>query len=249
MLINQIIPIGEVSQSQKLRMYNLYSENYNHTSKELFFSDLANKQFVIMVFDESHEIQGFSTAGINPKNCGTQNYNILFSGDTIISPEHWGTQELLKGFMTLVGKLLASDKEKEWYWFLISKGHRTYMYLALFFKAYYPHVKKTDPKLKHILNEVASKMFPESWLPEKDLIVFPEKMGELTPELAKGSFNKTHNKHVAFFLEKNPHFYRGEELACITSLSFENIHPRQHNNLEKGYTEGIPNFSTVKISV
>jgi len=249
MLTNQIALIKELSLHQKLRMFHLYAENYNQTNKELFLNDLSNKQFVILLLDENDKIQGFSTVGINPKNCGTQNYNILFSGDTIISPKHWGTQELVKGFMTLVGRLLASDKEKDWYWFLISKGHRTYMYLALFFQAYYPHAKETDLKLKHILNKVATKMFSESWLPQKDLIVFPERMGELTPELAKGSFNKKRNKHVAFFLEKNPHFYRGEELACITPLSFQNIHPRQHKYLTQGYLEGIPNSLPAKISV
>jgi len=249
MLTNQFLHLNELSHQQKLRMFKLYAANYNNTSKPLFLSDISKKQYVILLLDEQNEIQGFSSIAVNPKNCGTNNYNIFFSGDTIISPKFWGTQELVKGFTEAVGRLLASDQQKKWYWFLMSKGHRTYMYLVLFFKTYYPHLKEANPELKQILNEVADKLFGKYWQPEKDLIVFPESMGELTPELAHASFEKRRNKHVAFFLEKNPDFYKGEELACITPLNFENIHPRLHQYMQKGFNEGIPVLDKIKIAV
>lgn len=239
MLNHQFLPVHQLSIPQKLKMYHLYSANYNCTQKDMFLNDLSDKQFVILLLDEVREIQGFSTIGINPKDCGTATYNIMFSGDTIIAPAHWGTQELARGFTKAIGRLLASDKEKDWYWFLMSKGHRTYMYLALFFEAYYPHVARPYPELKRILHEVAPKMFGEYWQPAQDLIVFPESMGQLTPELAQGSFDKKRNKHIAFFLEKNPRFYAGEELACIAPLTFENLHPRVHAHLQSGYDEDV----------
>jgi len=240
MLSNQLIPIGQLSSVQRTRMYDLFAANYDKTSEQQFFDDLSNKQFILLLTDEVNIIQGFSTVGVNPKGCGTADYNILFSGDTIISPEHWGTQELAKGFTETVGKLVASDEEKDWYWFLMSKGHRTYMYLAIFFEAYYPHVKEGHPKLKQILDKVAFTLFGNYWKPEADLIVFPESMGELSSELAQGTFDKQKNKHVAFFLEKNPRFYKGEELACITPLHLENFHPRMRKYWEQGYEEGLP---------
>lgn len=245
MLNHQFLPVHQLSTPQKLKMYDLYSANYNCTQKDMFFEDLSNKQFVILLVDQQLEVQGFSTVSVNPKDCGTDTYNIMFSGDTIIAPEHWGTQELVKGFTETVGRLLASDPEKEWYWFLMSKGHRTYMYLALFFEAYYPHVAHPYPELKQILDKTAPKLFGEYWRPEEDLIIFSESMGELTPELAQGSFDKKRNKHVAFFLEKNPRFYAGEELACIAPLGFKNMHPRIHRYLQKGWEAGIPDFDLV----
>ena len=128
----------DLTQASLGRMFLIMEQNYSSISRISFDKDLENKQFIGVLTDNNKVIQGFTTYGINPYETGTPEYNILFSGDTIISPEYWGSQELVKGWCKTVGRLIAGSPEKKWYWFLLSKGHRTYMYLPLFFEKYYP---------------------------------------------------------------------------------------------------------------
>ena len=124
----------DLTQASLGRMFLIMEQNYSSISRISFDKDLENKQFIGVLKDTNNVIQGFTTYAINPCETGTLEYNILFSGDTIISPEYWGSQELVKGWCKTVGGLIAGSPEKKWYWFLLSKGHRTYMYLPLFFE-------------------------------------------------------------------------------------------------------------------
>jgi len=230
------LSINELTAEHKNRMYAILCSNYNKTSYQQFLVDLSKKDYVVLVFDLNETIQGFSTQAIFSQMVGTENCNILFSGDTIINPEYWGTQELVKEFVRLVGRLINADSNQKWYWFLISKGHRTYLYLPLFFKQYYPGLpEKNNEQLKPLLDSVSRKMFGEHWNPDTGLIVFPSSMGELIPELAEGSFKRKNNKHTEFFLEKNPEFYKGHELACLAPLNMENLHTRLHRYLNPNF--------------
>lgn len=223
---------SELDNTAISRMYILMEQNYNYVSFKAFRTDLSNKQLIGILKDDKEEIQGFTTFAINPCNTGTTSYNILFSGDTIISPAYWGTQELAKGWCQTVGGLIAGSPQKKWYWFLLSKGHRTYMYLPLFFEKYYPTFDKDkEDNLFPIINSCAEAMYGNYWKPERGVISFDESHGEL-----KNPFHKTtkNNKHVQFFLKSNPYFYKGDELTCMADLSIDNFKRFTKNEVIKG---------------
>ena len=73
------------------------------------------------------EIFRDSTFAVNPGGYQNKDYNILFSGDTIISGDF--IPKLVKSWCVLVAPLLHKYPNKTWMWYLLSKGHRTYMYL------------------------------------------------------------------------------------------------------------------------
>lgn len=210
---------------QKERMFELMSENYHSMTREVFYRDLMNKQIVGLILDEDEVIQGFTTFAINPKGTGTETYNVLFSGDTIISPDHWGSLVMVKGWCTAVGEIIATDREKAWYWYLMSKGHRTYMYLPLFFHKYFPAVDGNDhdQMLKPIIDRVSSKLYPGNWYPDTGVIKFNSDAGALSPELGQGTYDRKNNVHVAFFLKSNPGFHKGDELVCMANLHPDNL--------------------------
>ena len=206
------------------QMFHLMEANYDYVSQEQFIQDLEKKQWVGLLRDEDEMIQGFTTFAINPNGTGTSEYNIIFSGDTIISPAYWGSLELIKGGMHTGGQMVASEPNKKWYWLLISKGHRTYMYLPLFFKDYFPRYDEPySEKLFSILNHSCKTLFGDNWKKEKGLVIFPESMGQLKPELAVATWDKKNKPPVAFFLKKNPGFHLGHELACLTEASPDNL--------------------------
>lgn len=226
-LYSALVPRRLLQADEVERMYALMRENYEGVSEATFRNDLSRKQLVLVLRDGQEVIQGFTTWAIDPAGCGGRGTHIIFSGDTLISPAYWGTQEMMRGWCRALGRLLAGQPEADWYWYLISKGHRTYMYLPLFLKEYYPSATGTPPaRLKNILDDCSRRMFGNCWYPEEGLIRFPEPRGALKPELAQATFAKKHKPDVRFFLEKNPEFYKGNELACLASLAPDNINAR-----------------------
>ena len=237
----QLVARNTLSMDTVERMFDLMQHHYDYMSHDTFLSDLNQKQYVGVLYDNENIVQGFTTYAINPKNCGTMDYNILFSGDTILSPEHWGTQELVRGFCHSVGQFAASDKTKKWYWYLLSKGHRTYMYLPLFFEGYYPSLNPPPNELilRSVVNEVSQKMYPKYWLPDLGILRFDGHFGQLSKELAEGTFQKANKPHIAFFLQKNPQFFEGEELVCLTELTPDNLKRIAKEYILKGMNEPL----------
>ncbi len=215
----------ELTKTDISTMFEMMISNYSNVTQEMFNNDLSNKQFVGLIHDESKRIRGFTTFVLNPDNCAGPDYHIIFSGDTIIDPLHWGTQILMKGWCHTIGRLISTDKNKKWYWYLLSKGHRTYMYLPLFFKTFYPNPDLSDQQeeLSQIADRVSSKFYGTNWKKDLGVIKFEEHHGELNTALAEATYKKSKSPYVSFFLERNPDFYKGDELVCIAPLSPDNL--------------------------
>jgi hypothetical protein len=99
------------------------------------------------------------------------------------------------------------------------------MYLPLFYENYYPAIKPApnEAELKAIVQAVSSKLYPRYWLPDLGILRFDKHLGQLSPALAEATFQKAHKPHIAFFLQRNPKFYEGEELVCLAPLNPENM--------------------------
>ena len=207
------------------RMYELMISNYSEITPEIFQKDLDQKQLIGLIKDVSDRIQGFTTYAVDPAGTDGSNHHIIFSGDTIIDPKHWGTQILMKGWCHTIGRIIASDNNKNWYWYLLSKGHRTFMYLPLFFKQYYPSPLPADNHdcLAEIADITSTKLYGDSWKKDLGIIRFDHYHSALNVELAEATFKKTNSPFVRFFLERNPEFHKGDELVCIAHLHPDNL--------------------------
>ncbi len=133
----QLVPREALPVEDALRLHMLMETCCDHVSFERFSEDLERKDWVLLLHDSSGIIQGFSTLALNPCGLNGSNYDILYSGDTVIHPKHWGGQALVQGFFNTAGSILA-NRRRPLYWYLLTKGHRTYMYLPLFFRQYFP---------------------------------------------------------------------------------------------------------------
>lgn len=226
---------ADLTSAEKSAMFQLMQASYDFVESESFENDLADKDYVVLLKDENKQIQGFTSFAINPKGFFHREYNIVYSGDTVISPAFWGSQELVRAYCHLCGFLLGEYSNKELYWYLLSKGHRTYMYLPLFFKNYYPRINMADPVMRRVVNECSSYLFADSWQPSLGTIVFSDKRGQLKPKIAQATFEKKNKPLVNFFLQKNPDFSQGTELACLTRISMNNIGHRIKGYFRAGY--------------
>src|SRR5262249_16026701 len=88
---------------------------------------------------------GFSTQVLMDVRVEGVGVRALFSGDTVIHREYWGSQELTRTWLRFAGDALTASGGPPFYWFLIPKAYPTYLYLPLFFRAFYPRYDAATP--------------------------------------------------------------------------------------------------------
>ena len=223
-LQSRIVPVAEITEAEARAMYEILSRHYDCVSVERFLKDLAEKDCILMLRDRNDTIRGFSTQKLLRVSVGGKPIRAVFSGDTIVDRAYWGEQELGRCWCRYVSSLYTEEPDVPLYWFLISKGYRTYLYLPLFFETFYPNFQAPTPEFEQrVLDTLASAKFPLYYRPEKGIIEFPESQGQLKPHLAGIAARRLRHPHVQFFLSRNPGFAAGSELACLAEISPSNM--------------------------
>jgi hypothetical protein len=204
-------------------MYTLYESYYDGTSEPIFRDDLAGKSHVLLLESEG-ELRGFSTVAIVDFEFEGAANRAVFSGDTIIDQQFWGEQELVRAFCRFCGALKAAAPQLPLYWLLISKGYRTYRYLETFAHDYQPHYERQPSReARARLTTLALFKFGSSFDADAGLLRFPESRGHLKARWAEVRDPLQQHPAVRYFLERNPRFYAGEELVCLTELHADNL--------------------------
>jgi hypothetical protein len=217
---------SELSESVKASMFALYERYYEATNAQLFMSDLKTKDYVILLTDHEGHAKGFSTLAVFSFDFHGARRRAIFSGDTIVDHRHWGEYALSFTWIRLAGRLKAQEPTVPLYWFLIVKGHRTYRYLPAFSTSYYPTWKRpTPPEAQGLMDHLASARFGRAYDPRTGIVAFPASRGQLKPEWAVVPPDDLRKPDVRFFLERNPSYASGHELACLTELSPETLRP------------------------
>jgi len=224
MIRRKLIYVSDLTPEQKERMFNLMCEHYNYMTRQIFERDLGEKKYVILLEClNTSMIEGFSTQMTYPFRFRDKDCLILFSGDTIISRNQWGSLELPKAFGELMLSLIKENPGKRIFWFLITKGARTYKFLPVFFKDFYPRYdRKPELELKSFIDAVAISRFGESYDSESGIVRVDGPAQPLKAEFEPEA-GKRVNPHVSFFYHSNPGYQKGDELACIAELSVSNI--------------------------
>ena len=206
-------------------MHRLHSQFFDNSSWESFISDFEGKDWVIVVTD-GERIVGFSTLAVSEYEWEGKELVVLFSGDTIVHPNHWGSNLLIPAFGEFV---LYSHKKfpaRRIVWHLISKGYRTYRILPVFFKEYFPCPDKPTPEAaKELLDHISYIRFGDHYDKARGIVSFNGNTDRLCKDLADILELRKNNRHVRFFLDRNPGYRLGDELSCLTDVTIENVHP------------------------
>lgn len=118
-------------------MYELMTKFYDNMEKDVFTMDFYNKDYCIILKDKKGNIKGFSTQKLINFSVEGKEIHGIFSGDTIIHKNSWGSLELFRIFADFFFDI--GEKYEDFYWFLIVKGYKTYKILPTFFKEFYPN--------------------------------------------------------------------------------------------------------------
>jgi hypothetical protein len=137
-------------------MFALFARHYEGVTSRMFEEDLSEKQWVIEVIDRADgALRGFSTQCVLHVPIAGSVVRALFSGDTIIDRAHWGDAALSHVWGHLALSLIDAYPYEQVYWYLISKGYRTYRFLPVFFHEFYPRhdvpTPRTETEVLHAL--------------------------------------------------------------------------------------------------
>ncbi len=221
---SSVVRIEYLSDDTIRTMAELYLENFDGSSAAIFCSDLADKGEAILLRCGGRLI-GFTTLQVFDVACHDRPARIVYSGDTIVDPQHWGQQELAFAWIAHIGEIKASAPDIPLFWFLLVKGHRTFKYLSVFGKSFFPHWEKNRDELKALADQLASARFGSDYDPASGIVRFPQSRGHLKSALAEASPEEMNKAATRFFFEMNPGYRAGHELVCICELESFNMKP------------------------
>jgi|TARA_Y100000588_G_scaffold9730_1_gene10847 hypothetical protein len=224
-LQGHILTVEQLNQDDHLAMLDLMDRHYEHVDTRVFADDLAEKQLVLKLVDpDTGRLAGFSTQKLIPIDVDGQRRLILFSGDTIVDEAAWGRPDFFNASAALVSRLIEAHPNEDLYWYLISKGHRTYRFLPVFFREFFPRARvPTPPLIKNILHGLGKSRFPELYEPETGIIRADQHAYWLRENLVPIGESRLRDRHVRFFLERNPGYVHGDELCCLAPLRLDNF--------------------------
>ena len=234
-----ILRQARLSTSDREAMLELYARYFSNVRRERFLADLAEKDWVICL-SHAGRIVGFSTQRLMTLCHDGRDRHILFSGDTIVDRAFWREHELAGAFGHLILRLMQEHGEDDLYWFLISKGHRTYRFLPVFFNRFWPSpLPRTESDRPGLLSVVARARYGAAYDEALGLIVAAEDGDRLRPELCDVPPSRRRDIYVEFFLARNPRFARGDELACFAALRRDNLNGHAWRVIERTMPDWI----------
>ncbi|RPI45256.1 MAG: hypothetical protein EHM59_10660 [Betaproteobacteria bacterium] len=204
-------------------MFGLYERYYGGAREGDFRADLSQKSHLIEL-REGAALRGFSTLALQRYELADETGLAIFSGDTIIEHEYWGEQVLARAFCRFAGAVRAEYPQLPLYWFLISKGYRTYRYLQAFARRYYPHPHEATPaRMKLRMDHLAGSRFGSCYSPARGIVHFEPARGYLRAPWNGVRAGLRARAEVQYFLQRNPGYIDGDELVCIAELSTDNL--------------------------
>ncbi|MBC8210860.1 MAG: hypothetical protein H8E21_07305 [Gammaproteobacteria bacterium] len=216
--------ISELSDENRVQIVDLYLRYYMGSASTKVEDDLNSKSEIILLEYDGHVV-GFTTLEFFEREWHSSSIKVVFSGDTIVDREHWGQQSLTFACISRMGVYKRQHPDIPVYWFLIVKGHRTYKYMPVFVKSFFPHWSYESNRLKELAEFLAIDKYGDYYNAETGVLEFPSSYGHLKDEYAHPGLNEKNKAAVRYFLEKNPNYLNGHELVCLCELDEANLKP------------------------
>jgi hypothetical protein len=220
-LYSQVLSPRLLSDKQRREMFEVFSQYYEGHSFDQFMKDLLEKDDVILLLEKSSgEIQGFSTLLKKRLQLNKKSLWAVYSGDTVLNRKHWGSKALGVTFLMYLFRLKLKNPFEDVYWFLISKGYKTYLIMANNFKTHFPRHEHSTPDFeKNLMDDFYSKKFGSLYDAKTGLIQPHGPSCHLKVDVADIDLELLKNPRIAFFQKLNPDWQKGTELCCVARMS------------------------------
>jgi hypothetical protein len=220
----RLLNVLDLTQADIDAMYALLDRYFSGVSYEVFTSDLYQKNWALLIDDpDTDQLQGFTTLLIRQTEFLGELINVVYSGDTIVDPSAWGSSALPKAWVSAINQLRQTYRQGRFYWLLICSGYRTYRFLPVFAKTFYPcHDRPTPPDVQAMINFFARSQYQDLYHADTGIIqlLHPQ---QLRPGLDGIPAGRLGDPHIDFFNRINPLHDDGDELVCLTEICESNL--------------------------
>lgn len=200
----------------------LLERHFEGVDERQFEDDMAEKSHVLRVWKDGGLV-GFSTLLAYRGEVDGEEWNLLYSGDTIMSPDCWNSPILARGWIAMVLEIKASMPPGRCMWLLLSAGFRTYRFLPVFWRKFWPRFDEAMPaSIRRLRDGIARERFGGYYDAVTGVVRF-SRPHRLSGMLADVPDARLDDPHVGFFLTRNPGWRAGDELVCLTEIDDENL--------------------------
>lgn len=212
-MTGRLVSRADLTSPQRALMRALMQQHFTGVTAAGFDRDLAEKAWVILLEDEQGQVKGFSTQLLYTTQVGGTSVRVVYSGDTIVHRDAWGSNALARTWLEAVR---SWQSDVPLYWLLLTSGFRTYRFLPVFWKEFWP--RHNSPALPPMLNAIAGERFGARYDPAMGIVRLaePQVLRDGLNEISPGRLG---NAHVDFFARVNPGHARGDELVCLCPLT------------------------------
>jgi len=217
-----VLPRHALSAQQRDQMFGLFTQYFEGVTRRQFDRDLAEKNWVIEL-RRGGVLVGFSTLLATTTVFDGEPITVIYSGDTIVAPEAWGSSALARTWISAVNRRREEHPGRRCYWLLLTSGFRTYRFLPVFWREYFPrHDTATPQAATRLLSQLAREQYRDAFDPAAGVVRFATPQ-RLRRPLAGVPPGRRADPHIAFFLARNPGHARGDELVCLTEIAEPNL--------------------------
>jgi hypothetical protein len=217
--------VDALSMDERGAMFRLMDRYYTGMTRDQFDRDLSNKDHLIRMFDGAGELCGFSTIQRLWLDYQGKKILVVFSGDTVIDQDCWGQKHLQNGFTRYLIRTWFERPFRPLYWFLISKGFKTYLLMRNNFASWPNHRGQAPAEVQTVLDAAANTKYSEQYDSERGLIVFPRGDGTqaVKSPYLQLSAEELKNPDIRYFVERNPEHHLGDELCCLAKVRLREL--------------------------
>jgi hypothetical protein len=211
------VAIAALDEPTRASLWRLFSAYYDGVSEAAFTRDLLEKDGVLVARDAGGCVRGFSTYRRYDGVADGRRYTALFSGDTIMEPSFWGDGALHRAYFRLWLAIKAAAPAVPLYWFLISKGYKTYLLLTRNFPTHYPRWERATPRFERaVLAQLGGSKFGTAYHGQDGVVRWPGGAARLRAGVAPiDAALLTRDAAVRYFVARNPGHAEGDELCCL----------------------------------
>jgi hypothetical protein len=191
-----LLPRAESTSEQRTDMFQLLSGHFEGVSRAQFDQDLEEKNWIILL-QRDDRIVGFSTLLAYETLFDQEPVSVVYSGDTIVAREAWGSMALAQTWIASVNQLRAQFPRGRYYWLLLTSGFRTYRFLPLFWREFYPRFDARTPgAVQSLLDQLAVERFGLHYNASAGIVRFkhPQRLRNGLADVPEG---RKANPHVA----------------------------------------------------
>jgi hypothetical protein len=218
----RLVSRSELTADDLAEMYRLLTQHFEGVTIEQFHRDTAEKNWVVLI-ERSEQLVGFSTILAYETSFEGASLSVIYSGDTIVAPEAWNASTLPRAWIESVVKLRQLYPCGPYVWLLITSGFRTYRFLPVFWREFYPQCDSlTPPYCQRLTDQLAAERFDRQYDAATGVVRFakPQRLRGTLAEIPTG---RMADPHVAFFASRNPGYAQGDDLVCLTELAPSNL--------------------------